>query len=48
MTAERLQERFRDLVAELYNEDVLARRHRRFVEVYGGRFRRSHAPALVA
>ena len=48
MTAERLEERFRDLVAELYNNETLARRHRRFVEVYGGRFRQAHTPALVA
>lgn len=48
MTAERLEKRFRDLVAELYNNETLARRHRRFVEVYGGRFRQAHTPALVA
>lgn len=46
-TPERLEERFRALVAELYNNEALARRHRRFIEVYGGRFREAHAPALV-
>jgi radical SAM superfamily enzyme YgiQ (UPF0313 family) len=48
MTAERLQSRFRDLVAELYNNQALARRHRRCVETYGGRLRQAHAPGLVA
>jgi radical SAM superfamily enzyme YgiQ (UPF0313 family) len=48
MTAERLEARFRDLVAELYNNEALSRRHRRFVEVYGARFRQAHMPELVA
>jgi radical SAM superfamily enzyme YgiQ (UPF0313 family) len=48
MTAERLEERFRNLVAVLYSNEALTRRHRRFVEVYGGRFRQAHAPVLVA
>ena len=42
-TPERLEERFRALVAELYSNEALIRRHRRFVEVYGGRFREAHA-----
>lgn len=48
MRAAQLEERFRNLVAILYSNEALNRRHRRFVEVYGGRFRQAHAPALVA
>lgn len=47
MTPERLEERFRALVAELYSNEALVRRHRRFIEVYGERFREAHTPALV-
>ncbi|MFB3921480.1 MAG: radical SAM protein [Terriglobia bacterium] len=47
MTPERLEERFRELVAGLYSNEALARRHRRFFEVYGERFRGIHVPALV-
>ena len=46
-TPERLEERFRALVAELYSNEAVIRRHRRFVEVYGGRFREAHAAVLV-
>lgn len=39
MTAERLEEKFRDLVSELYNPEAVMRRHRRFMKVYGPMFR---------
>ncbi len=39
MTPERLEQKFRDLVTELYNPEAVVRRHRRFARVYGPRFR---------
>ena len=44
MPPTRLEDRYRALVAELYSNEALARRHRRFFEVYGARFRESHSP----
>jgi len=43
MTAARLEEGFHNLVAKPYGNEALARRHRRFVEVYGESFREAHA-----
>jgi hypothetical protein len=39
MTLERLEEKFYELAAALYSNDAVARRHRRFVEVYGPKWR---------
>jgi len=39
MTCEQLEHRFYELAATLYNNDAVARRHRRFVEVYGPKWR---------
>lgn len=39
MTPERLEEKFRELVKLLYSEEAVTQRHRRFVKVYGRRFR---------
>ena len=48
MTAERLERKFRELVAELYGEEALANRHRRFMKVYGSLFREVHKQPRVA
>jgi radical SAM superfamily enzyme YgiQ (UPF0313 family) len=45
MSAERLEQRFYELAATLYSNDAVAKRHRRFVEVYGPRWRQ---PSLCA
>jgi radical SAM superfamily enzyme YgiQ (UPF0313 family) len=45
MSAERLEQRFFELAATLYSNDAVAKRHRRFVEVYGPRWRQ---PSLCA
>jgi radical SAM superfamily enzyme YgiQ (UPF0313 family) len=42
MTAGRLEEKFAELVAGLYKPEAVASRHRRFMKVYGPKFR--HAP----
>jgi radical SAM superfamily enzyme YgiQ (UPF0313 family) len=39
MSGERLQQKFYELAATLYSNDAVAKRHRRFVEVYGPRWR---------
>jgi radical SAM superfamily enzyme YgiQ (UPF0313 family) len=39
MSGERLQQNFYELAATLYSHDAVAKRHRRFVEVYGPRWR---------
>ena len=48
MTAERLERKYRELVMELYSEEAVATRHRRFVRVYGENFRKSRLQASVA
>jgi radical SAM superfamily enzyme YgiQ (UPF0313 family) len=40
MTAARLEQKFAQLVAELYSPEAVAKRHRRFMKVYGPKFRR--------
>ena len=39
MTRERLEHKFYELAAALYSSDAVAKRHRRFVDVYGPRWR---------
>ena len=39
MTRERLEQKFYELASQLYRQDAFARRHRRFVEVYGPKWR---------
>ena len=39
MTPRRLEERFRSLIAELYDDQAILRRHRRFFKLYGEKFR---------
>jgi radical SAM superfamily enzyme YgiQ (UPF0313 family) len=41
MTAERLERKFQDLVREIYKPEAMTRRHRRWMKVYGPRFRQS-------
>jgi len=48
MTPERLEEKFRELVAQLYSEEAVAHRHHRFVKVYGPRFREARMQLLGA
>lgn len=40
MTAERLEQKFRELIQLLYSQEAVAARHRRFVQVYGEAFRK--------
>ena len=46
MTSARLEEKFRQLVAQLYSEEVVAHRRHRFVKVYGPRFREARVQLL--
>jgi radical SAM superfamily enzyme YgiQ (UPF0313 family) len=39
MTRERLEQRFCELAATLYNDGAVAKRHRRFFDVYGAKWR---------
>ena len=48
MTPERFEEKFRALVAELYSEEAVARRHHRFIKVYGPRFREARMQLIGA
>ena len=43
MSADRLERKFAQLVTELYSPEAVVKRHRRFVKVYGPKFRQ---PAL--
>jgi radical SAM superfamily enzyme YgiQ (UPF0313 family) len=41
MTPERLEQKFRELVSELYSPEAVSHRHRRFAKVYGPNYRHS-------
>ena len=46
MSPERLERKFHELVGELYSKEAVACRHRRFVKVYGPRFRGAPIPTF--
>jgi len=46
MTCEQLEQQFYELAVTLYSKDAVARRHRRFVEVYGPKWR-SRSKTLI-
>jgi len=48
MTPERLEQKFHALVSELYSPEALPSRHRRFMRVYGSRWRNSEVVASTA
>jgi hypothetical protein len=48
MSPERLEQKFRALVSELYSPKALPSLHRRFMRVYGSRWRNSEVVALTA
>jgi radical SAM superfamily enzyme YgiQ (UPF0313 family) len=48
MTADRLEMKFAELVGALYSPEAAARRHRRFMKVYGPKFRKPSLELCVA
>jgi radical SAM superfamily enzyme YgiQ (UPF0313 family) len=48
MTADRLEMKFAELVGALYSPEAVARRHRRFMKVYGPKFRKPSLELCVA
>ena len=48
MTADRLERKFTELVAQLYSPEAMAKRHRRFMKVYGPKFRKPAPELCVA